>query len=199
MLWRISLISTIFLVSVHAELLPERFGNYNRIVSKPAPLTDRAVWDEYGFDSAERAVYKSGANQLTATAYRLKDPTGALAAFQCFVRPMRRAETDRTCGTRGCVGSAPCSRWATISLSFEGNRPSPMDLKQIFVHLPKFDHPRFRPWGAIVPGRNLVTNSERYILGPESLQKFEPRIPPSTGRLPYGGRSPACAFQDQEW
>src|SRR5437879_1220450 len=73
-------------VTAKADLLPERFGNYTRDALKPVTVTDRPVWDEYGFDTAEQATYKSGGNQLVATAYRLKDPTGAFAAFE-WLRP----------------------------------------------------------------------------------------------------------------
>jgi hypothetical protein len=196
MLWRISLISTIFLASVHAELLPERFGNYNRESVKPAPLTDRAVWDEYGFDAAERAVYKSGANQLTATAYRLKDPTGALAAFQ-WLRPADATvlKPIEHVGHGVASGGSSLFQMGNYLLSFEGNRPSPTDLKQIFVHLPKFDQSSLPALGSYVPGRNLVLNSERYVLGPESLQKFEPRIPPSTAGFHMGAEAQLARFK----
>src|SRR5215208_930355 len=86
MLRRKFIIFAIFTASASAALLPERFGNYTRGELKPVSVPERPIWDEYGFDSAEQATYKSGSNQLVATAYRMKDPTGAFAAFE-WLRP----------------------------------------------------------------------------------------------------------------
>ena len=196
MLWRFSLISTIFLASLYAELLPERFGNYARESIKPPVLKDRAVWDEYGFDTAEQAVYKSGGNQLTATAYRLKDPTGAFAAFQ-WLRPADSAALKpiEHVGHGTASGNANLFQMGNYLLSFEGNRPSPTDLKQIFAYLPKFDQSSLPALSSYMPGRNLVLNSERYVLGPESLQKFEPRISPSIAAFHMGAEAQLARFR----
>ena len=192
MLWRISVISTIFLASLNAGLLPERFGNYSQESVKPAPLTDRAVWDEFGFDAAERAVYKSGGNQLTATAYRLKDPTGALAAFQ-WLRPADATmlKPIEHVGHGAASGNASLFQMGNYLLSFEGNRPSPMDLKQIFVHLPKFDQSSLPALGTYVPARNLVLNSERMILGTGIPSEVRTADPSLHRRLPHGSGSPS--------
>ena len=39
-----------------------------------------------------------------------------------------------------------------------------------------------------LPADGLIPNSERYILGPVSLDRFEPRIPPSVAAFHLGSR-----------
>src|SRR6185436_14584235 len=112
----------------------------------------------------EQATYKSGANQLTAKAYRLKDPTGALAAFE-WLRPadataLKLAPYAASSGNRSLV------LMGNYVLSFEGNRPTPEDLKQIFVFLPKYDQSSLPALRNYVPTNRLIVNSERYVLGP---------------------------------
>ena len=70
---------TFFLASACAAILPEQLGSNHRASSEPVEITaSRAIWDEYGFETAERANY--GAFRLTA--WQMKDPTGAFAAAE---------------------------------------------------------------------------------------------------------------------
>jgi len=62
---------------------PDNFGAYHRTAVQPVEVSDRPLWDEYGFQQAEQAEYELGARKFTASAYRLQDSTGALAAFEC--------------------------------------------------------------------------------------------------------------------
>ena len=61
---------------------PDNFGAFHRTAVMPPGVSDRPLWDEYGFQQAEQAEYESGARKFTASAYRLQDSTGALAAFE---------------------------------------------------------------------------------------------------------------------
>jgi hypothetical protein len=180
-------------VTAKADLLPERFGNYTRDALKPVTVTDRPVWDEYGFDTAEQATYKSGGNQLLATAYRLKDPTGALAAFEWLrpadATPLKLAEYAAAAGNTSLV------LMGNYVLTFQGNRPTPADLKQIFVYLPRYDQSSLPALRNYVPASHLVANSERYVLGPASLQKFEPRIPPSLAAFHLGAEAQIARYK----
>jgi hypothetical protein len=193
MLRRQLLIFIALSLSATAQLLPERFGNYTRDSVKPVVVPDRPVWDEYGFDRAEQGVYKSGANKLTATAYRLKDPTGALAAFEWLrppeATPLKLAPYAAATGNRSLV------LMGNYVLSFEGNRPTPEDLKQIFVFLPKYDQSSLPALRNYVPATRLIPNSERYVLGPASLEKFEPRIAPSLAAFHLGAEAQLARYK----
>ena len=193
MLRRQLLILAVLATSAHAELLPERFGNYTRDAMKPVAIADRPIWDEYGFNAAEQATYKSGANQMVATAYRLKDPTGALAVFEWLrpaeATPLKLAEYAAAYGNNCLI------LMGNYVLSFQGNRPTPADLKQIFVYLPKYDQSSLPALRGYVPANHLIANSERYVLGPAALQKFEPRIPPSVAAFHLGAEAQLARYK----
>ena len=144
--------------------MPERFGNYTRGDVQAVTLTDRPVWDEYGLDKAEKATYKSGGNQLVMTAYRLKDPTGALAAFE-WVRPVEATPLKLSEYSAG-YGNNTFVQMGNYLLSFQGNRPTPADLKQILVFIPKYDQSSLPALRTHVPATHLIPNSEKYVLGP---------------------------------
>ena len=186
-------ILAVLTVSARAELLPERFGNYTRGAMKPIAVADRPVWDEYGFDAAEQATYESGANRMVATAYRLRDPTGALAAFQWLcpaeATPLKLAEYAAGYGNSSLI------LMGNYVLSFERNRPTPTDLKQIFVYLPKFDQSSLPTLRNYVPPDHLIANSQRYVLGPAGLQKFEPRIAPSLAAFHLGAEAQLARYK----
>ena len=193
MLRRQLLILAILATSAHAELLPERFGNYTRDAMKPITVADRPIWDEYGFDAAEQATYKSGTNRMEATAYRLKDPTGALAVFE-WLRPAE-ATPLKLAAYAAAYGNSSLILMGNYVLSFEGNRPTPADLKQIFIYLPKYDQSSLPSLRNNVPVNHLIANSERYVLGPAALQKFEPRIAPSLAAFHLGAEAQLARYQ----
>ena len=64
-----------------AAIWPETLGPWHRAASLQAVLADRPIWDEYGLKESEAARYENGDARFTATAWRLQDPTAALAAF----------------------------------------------------------------------------------------------------------------------
>ena len=65
-----------------AAVWPDQLGGCAKGASKPAALADRALWDEYGLVQAEQAEYSGCANPFKVEAFRLKDSTGAMAAFE---------------------------------------------------------------------------------------------------------------------
>ena len=193
MLRRQLIILAILSTSAYAELLPERFGNYTRDAMKPIAVSDRPIWDEYGFDAAEQATYKSGSNRMEATAYRLKDPTGALAVFE-WLRPAD-AKPLKLAAYAAASGNNSLILMGNYVLSFQGNRPTPADLKQIFIYLPKYDQSSLPSLRNNVPMNNLIANSERYVLGPAALQKFEPRIAPSLAAFHLGAEAQLARYK----
>ncbi|MEO8131415.1 MAG: DUF6599 family protein [Bryobacteraceae bacterium] len=193
MLRRKLLIFAVLCGSAHGALLPEWFGNYKRTEIKPVVLPDRRVWDEYGFDAAEQAVYRSGANKMLTTAYRLKDPTGALAAFQ-WLRPDDATPLKLAEYAAG-YGDSSLLLMGNYVLSFQGNRPTPADLKQIFVYLPRYDQSSLPSLRNHLPADHLIVNSQRYVLGPASLQKFEPRIAPSLAAFHLGAEAQLARYK----
>src|SRR5947207_9519919 len=68
-------------MAVSAAILPDAIGPYHRTATSQPALTDTAIWNEYGLKASEAGTYESDKTKFTATAWRLQDPTGALAAF----------------------------------------------------------------------------------------------------------------------
>jgi len=65
-----------------ASIWPDQLGGCLKQASRPLAPADRGLWDEYGLQQAEQAEYAGCASPFQAEAYRLKDATGALAAFE---------------------------------------------------------------------------------------------------------------------
>src|SRR5690242_570519 len=67
---------------IHAAIWPDTIGPFKRVSAAPVQLADRPIWDEYGLKESETARYENGSEAFIAIAYRLQDPTGAMAAYQ---------------------------------------------------------------------------------------------------------------------
>ena len=166
-----------------AAIWPEQLAGYKRTSAKPVELQDQAVWVEYGVDLTEQATYVSGQKGFTGTAWRLRDPTGALAAFQ-WLRPADARPSDvvdLAVEIRGGLLMA----WQNYLFRFDGWQPAKDDILLLLGTVPRLDMSALPTLPQYLPG-SVVANSERYILGPASLGKFEPRISPSLAGFHYG-------------
>jgi hypothetical protein len=167
-----------------AAIWPDAIGPYHRAATMQAALTDRPVWDEYGLKDSEAARYENGASSFTATAYVLQDTTGALAAFD-WQRP---AGSTPSKADRLAVETADGLLVAhgNYLLLFTGYKPTPEELQALTSSLRNVDGTSLPALPGFFPSQSLVSNSERYITGPASLQKFAPGIPPSVAAFHFG-------------
>jgi hypothetical protein len=165
-----------------ASILPEGFEGGVRKSVKPLSPPDQMVWEEYGLQEAEEAVYERNGASFSIAAYRLKDPTCALGVFQ-WLRPANSKSRELTWPTMKPVAAEAPGRLLILVgnyfLDIRGIDPDQDTLSQLFVALPKVDQAALPTLTGFLPARNLVPNSERYILGPATLAKFEPRLRPS--------------------
>jgi hypothetical protein len=131
---------------------------------------DRSLWLEFGL--AETNTTQQGARVITS--YRMKDLTGALAAWQW----------QRTAADHACDLSAFCAQDGKRILVTEDNYllaiagPAPTK-EQVAATLQTLPGKRDSSLPAIltfVPRQGLIPNSSRYILGPESLRAFAPEL-----------------------
>lgn len=170
-----------------AGIWPDQLGGFTKAAAAPAALTDKALWGEYGLDQAEQATYAAGDKKFTATAFRLRDSTGAFAAFQ-WQRPAAARRTklaDLAVETEETVLVA----WGNYLLRFDGWKPQAVDLGPLIDRLPKLEKSSLPTLAGYLPAENLVPNSERYILGPASLDRFRPGIPPSVAAFHMGAEA----------
>src|SRR5258708_3109436 len=76
-----------------APIFPDQIGPYQKQAPTTLATPDRALYEEYGLDASEQAIYtspdevkpdeaKKAKKRFTATAWRLHDSTGAMALFQ---------------------------------------------------------------------------------------------------------------------
>lgn len=181
-----------FLVSTvgaraQSALWPEQFGQYQKVSSRATALTDRPVWEEYGLQQAEEADYSSGTDKFRARAYRMKDPTGAMAAFQ-WQRPPG-AQPSKLANLAVETTDGAMLAYGNYLFEFRGYKPQATELAALFDRLPRLDQSALPTLPGYLPSKDLVANSERYVTGPESLAKFAPGIPPSVAAFHLGAEA----------
>jgi len=175
-----------------AGIWPDQIGEFRRVSVGPVAVAERAVWDEYGLDQAERATYMLGQRKFTATAYRLRDSTGAFAAFQwqrpAEARPTKLSELAVETERSSAVA------YGNYLLFFEDWKPQVTDLGTLVDRLPKLEKSPLPTLAGYLPTQDLIPNSERYILGPASLDRFRPGIPPSVAAFHMGAEGQLGRF-----
>jgi hypothetical protein len=69
---------------------------------------------------------------------------------------------------------------------FTGAVPPAADLAPVYAQLPKLEQSPLPALISFLPSAGLIPNSERYVLGPVSLDRFEPRVAPSVAAFHLG-------------
>lgn len=154
-----------------SEILPAKWGLAAKTNSSIVSIQDAAVLTEYGFVAAETAGY----GKVRVTAYRMKDATGALAAWEALRAP----------GAEPCAAAPYCSQIPGKTLIFDdnyvllfepGGPPTKGRLDALFAQLPDKKETALPPLLTFIPRQNLVPNSARYLLGPASVSRFAPEL-----------------------
>jgi len=179
-------------VAAQAAIWPEQLGPFTRGPVQAVSLDDKAVWDEYGLLESEQTTYKGEGKAFTVSAFRLKDPTGAMAAFQ-WQRPASSKPSkigELAAETQDEVILA----FHNYLLRFQGWKPDGAELVPLLETLPQIDQGSLPTLPGYMPAPNRVLNSERYILGPAALARFESRIPPSVAAFHLGAEGQFAKF-----
>jgi hypothetical protein len=177
-----------------AAILPDAIGAYQRgNTSKPA-ISDQPIWTEYGLKDSETAVYQNGAAKFTATVWQLLDTTGSMAAFQ-WQQPVG-AKPSTAAKLAVETPDSALLVYGNYLLSFTGYKPSKEELDAVEAALHNVDFTALPVISSYLPSDGLVPNSERYILGPASLQKFAPGISPSLAAFHYGAEAQMGVFHN---
>lgn len=170
-----------------AAILPDTIGAYHRTATSQPAIADRQIWDEYGLKASETATYENGSEKFTATAYRFQDPTGALAAFY-WQRPADAA-ASRVAKNAAETKSGLIVANGNYVVTFDGYKPPKPDLDAALGALPNVDNSALPVLTSYLPADGLVGNSERYVTGPDALQRFAPAIPPSVAGFHFGAEA----------
>lgn len=156
---------------------PPALDDYRRVSAAAwtPPEAEKAVWAEYGLEEAEKAVFESKGRRLEAVAYRLKDSTAAIAAFQW--RQPEGGQAIRKLDFGVWLGRRSAGAFGNYLLQFEGGyRPSGDEFRFWAERLPGYRRGPTPTLPGFLPVENRLAGSERYILGPASLAAFLPGV-----------------------
>ncbi|MBZ5634194.1 MAG: hypothetical protein LAO55_13820 [Acidobacteriia bacterium] len=172
------------LLPLGAAILPDQIGDFARGETKSLAAQDAALYQEFGYISAEQAQYTAPGKRFTASAWRLRDSTGALGLFETR-RPADAAPAKLTALFAKTPDGAVFA-YGNYVFQVSGDVPEQKDLELLFAQLPQLDNAPLPALASNLPQDGLIPNSERYILGPASLARFEPRISPSLAAFHLG-------------
>jgi hypothetical protein len=180
--------------SAWAGIWPDAWHGSKKLSSSPLEPEDPMLWAEYGGEAAERAIYNGPVGRFAASAWRLQDATGALAWYQALrppnCTPVRGSITS--CVTPGGLMLARLN----YVFFFEGWRPLPVEVEELARLAPQMRSGGGLPYlPGYLPDQGLVRNSERYLLGVHSLQKFLPWFPPAIAGFEDGAEAQAAKLQ----
>jgi hypothetical protein len=163
------------------SLLPPMFGDWSiaqSAAAQPATL-DQAAGDnapilrEYGFEAIEQQEYAHGSDTISATLYRMTDPTAAYGAFTYLRTPeMRESHVAKYAAT---TPEHTLVVIGNLLLDIRGARLADRGdaLKSLVASVsPKADR---RPYPLIadhLPADAIVPGSEKYFLGPIAAAKI---------------------------
>ncbi len=176
-----------------AAILPDAIGQYHKTSSAQAAVSDRPLWDEYGLKETETASYENGAGRFTATAWRMADTTGALAAFEW--QRDSKAAPSKVAGLAAETQDSLLLVHGNYLLSFNGYKPSVPELDAVASGLRNVDTTALPTLPGFFPTADLAPNSERYITGPVALRKFYPGISPSVAGFHVSAEAEVGAFR----
>jgi len=150
---------------------------------------DQALWREYGLVDTQTIKV----DKRSITVYRMKDLTDALAAWQ-----WQRTVTDRACDvTAFCAqnGKRTLISEDNYLLAMDGPAPNATQYETILKPLQNRRATSLPAILTFVPRQNLVPNSSRYILGPESLKAFAPQLNGTTPGFNEGAEAQVAEYE----
>ncbi len=176
-----------------AAIFPDQLGDFQKgAPPKTISLPDKPLLDEFGFEEMEQATYQAAGKKFSAAAWRFRDSTGAMAMFQ-GIRPPGATYQKLTTLT---ATTADGVLFAHGNYVFEitGAQPSTQELDELFEKVPKMEQSPLPALIGYLPKEGLIPNSERYILGPVSLEKFGGGISASQAAFHLGAEGQLARY-----
>lgn len=184
-------------VLAQSAILPDTIGQWKRGDVTAATVPDPKVWNEYGLQESETAPFTDPVNKkFVVTAYRFADSTGSFAAWNA-IRPADAKKFD----TDGLGLETPDgTQYITVGnllLVFHGIKPDKEQLAHIFLTAPHYSDAPLPTLPGHLPA-GAIPNSERYILGPESLALYAPAISPSTAAFHFSSEAELADYASKK-
>ena len=192
----IVLIATLALLASSSALgtiWPEEFFGYKRTSVRELSLASDPVWEEYGFDEGEAAQYELNGVKFTATGYRLGDSTSAMAVYQ-WKCPQNETPSDLADLAVEWNNSVFLA-FGNYVLRFEGRKPTSEELVGLYLVLPLLERAPLPSFPEFIPAQGQIAGSRRFVVGPASLEKFEPRVSPSVAGFHFGVEAQLVKFK----
>jgi len=168
-----------------APIFPDQIGVYEKSAPTTLSTPERFLYEEYGLELTEQAIYTApDKRRFTATGWRLHDSTGAMALFQ--LRRPSGATPAKFAPLAVSTSDGVIYAYGNYVFQFTGGQPESKDMNAFYNQLPKFENSPLPLLSQSLPLEDLEPNSERYIVGPVSLQRFAPGIPPSVAAFRFG-------------
>lgn len=176
-------------------MFPETIGHWKLSGTAAAPIPDQKVWQEYGLRDSQTATYSDAGKNWTIAGYRFDDATGAMAAFDASRPEDAKPVKLDDIGVPNAVATASQEVVAAGNYLFviDGYKPEPVELNHVFGTVPKYSRsplptlPKYIPAGA-------EANSERYIVGPDSLARYAPKIPAATAAFHFNAEAEIARY-----
>lgn len=158
------------------QVLPHSLGQWTGAVDNtPSIAPPQAVLYEYGLSATESVRYTSGNEQIQATVFETKDPSDAYGLYSF----MRTADLARASFTEHSSMSPNRALILTgnIVIDVEGSDLTKLDaqIKDLVASVSSHAEPGPLPtlWEHL-PEKGMVERSDRYILGPLTLNQLFP-------------------------
>lgn len=182
-------------VTVSGETVwPEKWREHVREKAAPVAIGDAQLWAEYSGEAAEKAVYNSPVGRFSATAYRLKDSTAALAWYE-FLRP-ENAVPVRDTPWASTTPGAQFVLHQNYVFVFEGWRPLGKEMQALYKLLPSLHSGGGLPVLAhYLPEIGRVRNSEHFLVGLRSLDLFANQIPAAVAGFESGAEATVARYK----
>lgn len=195
MLRKITLAGALLLAATvsYASIWPEEYFGYKRTSMREVTLGESPIWEEYGFEEGESAEYELSGDRFQATAYRFHDATSAMAVYH-WKRPVEARKSELT-ELAVEWSDGVFLAFGNYIFRFEGRKPSEEELVGMLLILPMLEQSPLPTFPEFFPATGLVPGSTRFVIGPASLQEFEPRIPPSTAGFHFGVEAQLAKFR----
>ena len=185
-MWASSLLAVLLLPAMaSAAILPEALGDFEPRDIGPWLPSDEAIFAEFGFDEGERARYVTpDQRSVEISASRFEDPTGAFAAFQ-WLQPSEAKDGGYGQERALQSGDRTLIQFGNYLVEMRGAELVEEHVQVMLAFLPRVQMSADPPVLEYVPLENLVPNSQRHILGPATLDKLAPEIPPSVAAFRF--------------
>jgi hypothetical protein len=186
-------------VSVQAGIFPDQLGTFAKSAPKTLSAPDRELDNEYGIQANEAAEYTSpdkagaGKKHFVATGWRFQNSTGAMAMFEARRPP--KATPSKIAKLAVTTSDGVIFTYGNYLLQLTGSLPGEVELNQLYDQLPLLEQSSLPLVIDALPADGLIPNSERYILGPVSLQRFYASIPPSVAAFHFDAEAQSGQYQ----